>query len=595
MSARKPIIALLVFVLALGLYLIDSHLKEIKRLQKEQEENLINFKRDDITGLRIINKNGEFLLAKKDNAWFVEQPIAVRADQDVLYTLISNVGGAKKRNIFNADDVTQYGLDKPRMKITITAAGKSETLLVGEVSAYVGQVFAMVQGEKKVFTVSDHVANNLDKTLTDLRDKTVARCAPDAVSSFVLTNSNGTIECVRKGEEWEIKKPREYRSDRLAVENLLREIDGSRAVDFVDTATLSTPLRAFGLNTPRVRLVVNRTSPDAVTNTTETTLLVGAPNDATGYFARRAGEPLIFSIPTDLYATLDKKAADLRDKNFFHTTMSDVARIEIEAGESSVTLAKNDTGQWQFEKDPSVRVDQSEVNLTLSTVLARKASQWITDKPRDLAFYGLEPPKIRFVVQKKNGGGSEGVLIGKKPEDKDIVYVQRIGEDTIWGMDWTQTRDFFKSRDDFVDKTLLSVEPDDITRLDVTAEGKQFSLVREAEQWFVKKTPEAKPRPISNVTVESLLAALTSIKYDKEIELSTNQREQIELDNAAYQFHPYDRNDKPLGELSFTRVIRNFAYAETGAEKIYSIKAGNFEALTTALNTLQNEIQEAEF
>jgi hypothetical protein len=592
MSLRKTVIALIVFVFVLGIYLFDRHVTEIKRLKKEKEESLISFKREDIDALKLVNKNGEFRLAKKNNTWLIKQPVSARADQDVLYTLLANLTGAKKRNAFNADDLSQYGLLKPRAEITLHAGGKSETLLVGEASAYSGQVFAVMQGEKKVFTVSDYVANNVDKTLTDLRDKTIARAAPDQMASFTLTNNTGTLECVKKGDEWEIKKPHVYRTDRLAVENFLREIDGARAVDFVDTATVSTPFAPFGLDKPQITVVLVRATPDEVTKTTETTLLVGARHGAAEYFARRAGDSLIFSIPSDLYAELSKNVGDLRDRSFFRMNMLDIARLEIHTGESAVALIKNEQGEWHIENEPKTLLDQTEVNLALSNVIARKASEWITDNPRSLASYGLEPPKIKFIVQSKDKSGSEGVMIGKKPEDKDIVYVQRIGENTVWGMDWTQTRDFFKTKQDFLDKTLLPIKPDEIARLEVTDRGNKFSLIRKGEQWSAQKTAEGKPHPIENAPVSSLIAALTSIKYDRELELSTNEREQVELDNAAYQFVLFKEKGTSLGELRCTRPIRRFVYAETGARKIYRIKEENFSGVEANLKTLRDQIEE---
>jgi hypothetical protein len=101
-----------------------------------------------------------------DNNWKMVEPTQGVLDLDGVRNLLDNLDRLRAEEFIREglDNLAEYGLDKPGLKITATAGGKTYTLQVGKTRDGDGQ-YASWSDPALVFTVAGH---NLDKFHQDL-------------------------------------------------------------------------------------------------------------------------------------------------------------------------------------------------------------------------------------------------------------------------------------------------------------------------------------------------------------------------------------------------------------------------------------------
>jgi Domain of unknown function (DUF4340) len=207
----------------------------------------------DITGLEIKNRGSDPVTLKKTEAgkWQITEPQPYPADQDAVTGLLSTL------SILNADrlvedkasDRKQYGLDAPAVELDITGKGLgTRQLLLGDDTPAGGDVYAALASDPRVFTIASYNKSSLDKSLNDLRDKSLLSLNPDKVSRVELLKKDQTIEFDRTKDGWQILKPTSSPADSSAVNDLVRTLTGAKmdlsandaAAEFTRGATVAT-------------------------------------------------------------------------------------------------------------------------------------------------------------------------------------------------------------------------------------------------------------------------------------------------------------------------------------------------------------------
>ena len=75
----------------------------------------------------------------------------------------------------NATDLQKYNLATPPIAVEFKAGSESGSLLLGDKNATQGEMYAVKNGEKRVFLVSSFQETNFNRTPFDLRDKKILK------------------------------------------------------------------------------------------------------------------------------------------------------------------------------------------------------------------------------------------------------------------------------------------------------------------------------------------------------------------------------------------------------------------------------------
>ena len=299
-----------------------------KTVEQLRSRDLMTFKVDDITKFVISKDNGQTIEVNREgDKWRIVKPGNYLADPTQVRQLLSTLVNAKVAD-FVGDapaSVTQYGLEKPHLTVTVYGKGSaSESLLFGFKQTEQGKDGVYVRrGERTpVYTVHQWVVGNLDRTVLDLRDKTVFGFqSSDVESAAVKVGSDQfTLNRAATGK-WDIVQGgKTGAADVAVVERFLDELRDLKGVSIVaDPMPSAAP---FGLEQPAIAVTLmgkNAKNLGTIKLSKITLKPTGAPEPGeaagprTEYYTDSTAGSAVYSISDFSFSQLNKPAA------VFHT------------------------------------------------------------------------------------------------------------------------------------------------------------------------------------------------------------------------------------------------------------------------------------
>ena len=139
-----------------------------RSFEKELRElTVLKFAPDDATSLHI-QKTGEadIICEKQDNEWILTAPAGKRLDKEAIEFYVNGLNGlAAERYVDDSPgDLSEYGLDTPSLRITVTLQDAERSLLIGE-SRDDKTSYAKVSGGDGVFILSEFTVRMLSTML----------------------------------------------------------------------------------------------------------------------------------------------------------------------------------------------------------------------------------------------------------------------------------------------------------------------------------------------------------------------------------------------------------------------------------------------
>lgn len=93
------------------------YLRPQQHEQTEQSHELSTHKLADFSDLRVeFPAKAPVVFEKRDGYWYMQQPYTARADQRLVQRILSIVAATSKEK-FPADNLAQFGLDNPKLKV----------------------------------------------------------------------------------------------------------------------------------------------------------------------------------------------------------------------------------------------------------------------------------------------------------------------------------------------------------------------------------------------------------------------------------------------------------------------------------------------
>ncbi len=356
---------------------------------------ILELKEADIKQIEIKHRDGETTDLKKDDSgkWSITAPQPLAADQTAVGSVTSAATSLSSDRVVdeNASNLASYGLEPPRVGITFTMAdGKTHTLRLGEDTPVEGDTYAMVDGDKRLFTIANFSKTSLDKQSKDLREKHLLVFDQDKLSRVELDAQGKTpIEFGRAGMEWQILKPKPMRADGFQVDELVRKLkDASMDAD-TDAKVAAT---AFAGGTKLATAKVTGA---------EGTLTLEVRKSKDDYYAKSSTLDGAYKITKEIGDGLNKSLDDFRNKKVFDFGFSDPTRIEIKDGGQTRVIEKSGENWTSGGK-------------TMDSI----SVQNLIDKLRDLAATkfvdgGFTTPTLEVTVVSNDGKRTEKVQIAQ--------------------------------------------------------------------------------------------------------------------------------------------------------------------------------------
>ena len=438
MKKNTLILLLLAAVLGIAVYFLEIRDgKPRDEATADTSKPAFDIKREDIASITVNRSGQSVTLEERDGKWLISQPLNATADQSTVDSLISSITGARIERSLPAseDDRKTFGLAEPAVTLDLKLKGGQEhKIQLGNKDFSGLSVYGIVDDASEVALLPASVLTNSDKSIDDLRDRSVLGVSQFDIASLALNNENGRIELGKDDGNWTIKGPMAVAADESEVTSLLNELTSARATEFVSDA--SADLSQYGLNKPVITVTAK------LVDGGERVLTLGSKTDEL-YYAKNQARSEVLKVDSSLYDKLNVKLADLRDKQIVKLNKDDLTRIEVKNPNLTLIAEKDGEGKWLI-KSPADKKDKEAQTYKVFDPLETKATEILDAAPAS-ARAKLAKPAVEVKLTDKSGQVTE---ISVSSADGDNAYVSVKGKPGVYKVGKQMVEDLsFKAAD----------------------------------------------------------------------------------------------------------------------------------------------------
>ena len=428
------------------------------------------------------------LVKKTTDNWQLAKPFHVDADSEKVSQMLDDILNKRVKQTLEVTELGQYGLDIPSITFSLWT-GKdtpTATFLIGK-KAINFSVYVKEKSEAHIFLIESSALDDLTKSPTDLRDRSVLKFNPETVSGIQFKHREAgpsTINCEKRAGTWYIVHPLEAKADAEEIETLLSELRSLKVSTFeADGADTKLQLEKSGLEDPRIQ--VELTDGDN-TYAIDIGASIASENSTHSrvYVKTAVYQDAVYTVAEDIYHLLNKSVFDLRDKRVIDFQRTDTIRIEIKQDTETIVCTKNFNNIWELQTPiRKIKADAEAVDDLLFGVDSLEAAAFVDGPNHNFVSYGLAPPSIEVAFTQRGEEKPAVLLIGNRTQD-GTVYVKseqsdqviRVKRDLIdniaLGLAWLR------------DKQVLNFHIDDAIRLTSTVPGvPAFTCQRLGTNW----------------------------------------------------------------------------------------------------------------
>jgi hypothetical protein len=396
----------------------------------------------DMVEMTIQNADGAFTfkheLVKQKNEgeeekevwkWLLVSPEGFKYDESKVNSVAINFSSLSADKVIEeeAQDLSQYGLNKPPVVITVKLSdGTVKELELGDMTPTKGAYYAKEKDINKVYTVGSYTGDKLIVSKNDLKNKTLFTFTGEDITAMSMKRNGAVVfESHKQGDyDWTLTQPIKGTANASAISPMQEAIAGMSVVEFIEEKP--TDLKKYGLENPKYVL-------EARTQGETVKIFLG--NEADGgknYYAKVSDDEEVFTVSAELLTFLDKPIEEIVEVFAYIVNINTVNRVTVEMdGRTDVLDIKTD----EEDKDNDVfkfnGTDVSEVKDEKDSQIIRKYYQALIGITLSKVEPLAEPsgkPEITLTYELKEDPGVMKVEF--VPKDEYMYYVKRNGEYT---------------------------------------------------------------------------------------------------------------------------------------------------------------------
>ena len=342
-----------------------------------------------------------------------------------------------------------------------------------------------------------------------------------AIETLTRTTRAGTaLRLERRGEAWWLTKPYEWPANPNAVSRLIKELqflEHQTSFAVADLAKSGQTLADYGLDQPAITLTfvsAGKTYTSKIGDDTKigNRLYLLSPDGAR-----------IHVVGRSLADTAGLPLESIRSDSIFTVPVFEVRSLNVQTANLKVRLSRKSGARWTFETPILARARKSDVEVTINTLNALLAKNFLEPAGADLERYGLNSPALRITLE--GNARRETLLLGNstgtdeyyaKIEDKSVIFTVPVAPDLL-----DKLR---RAQEALRDTHVLDFEPHTVTALTLAAPGQPEVTLQRLESgtgaaaWqVVVRTSGQAPltSPADTPLVEELLQKISLLAATK--------------------------------------------------------------------------------
>jgi hypothetical protein len=427
---------LTVIVLAgLGAYVYFVDAKKPAGSEKAKEK-VFAVEKAKVKEIAFTKSEGETVrVVKEGEEWKLSAPAAAPADTAQIDGLLTSIESAEMSEVVieQPASLATYGLDKPKMTVSVTADAAPLELQLGNKTPDESSVYAKHPAKSRVFTVPSYLEGTFDKKPFDLRDRSVLHVKRDAIKTLEITGPEGAYSLARTAKgDWAFTAPIQSTAGRWSVDGLLGNLETLQMDSIV--AEEAKDLKPYGLDKPARTVVIGLQ--DGGAKRLEIGSAAGAAKDK--FYARDASRNLVAEIPAALPTDLAKGMGELRAKRLLDVAAYEVSGIELVVDGQKRVLARSaskdasgtDNFKWKKTAPETKDIETNTVQDVLFQIGSVEVAEFI-DTPAAPPTYGFDTPALKVTLS-QDGKPSTWFELARKD---GTTFARREGDTSVLKLD----------------------------------------------------------------------------------------------------------------------------------------------------------------
>ncbi len=377
----------------------EKNYKLDKNTADDKAKILVSLEKDQIQELeveRLVNAPGEGVtppadfkpeyqtvkMRKSGSDWNLYEPIQDSADSGTVSGMLGTLTTTRQDRVIDdkPKDLNEFGLKYPLVKIRVRkdAAAPAQEVWLGSNTPVGFNCYAKTSGGDTVYRVARSLRSGFEKTLKDLRNKSILS-VPRLDISEVDIAERGRPSLVMKKipnkDEWLLAREN-IPADTAEWNKTMNAVLDARATDFPDMT--SRPLSSFGLE-PAYRTVTVEKA-----DKTKTVVHLGRVKakgkdgkDIEKVYLKRADKETVFEVEKEVLSKVERAAEVYRSLQLSKFNRYDVNQVRLE--KSDGLQIKKDNGKWVFSDDAQATVDPTKVDTLLTKLQDVRIEKYLSE------------------------------------------------------------------------------------------------------------------------------------------------------------------------------------------------------------------------
>jgi hypothetical protein len=360
----------------------------------------------------------------------------------------------------------------------------------------------------------------------------------DKLVRIELKSPDQVIELKKPANSWVLSAPVQTAGDQFAIGALVHSALDAKPERVI--LEKDVKWEEYGLEKPEFTLTLETPEKKAQID-------FGAGNPSkSSFYARVEGQPKLLLVADTLKNSLNKKVFDLREKSIFSIAPNDVERVEITKDAQPIELERESLDKWNVTKPEKFKAKLSVIESGLNSITALKAKDIIDDPNADGDRYGFANPQE--TIHLSGAKLAQTLIVGRTKEDpkesqapgSTLVYAKLKDQPMVYVIEERALKNLKTDPKDLRDRSVMALNPSDIDKIEVAADGKTWLLVQKDKKWSLEQ-PEKKEN-LDSWVVSGLLWALKDLEWKSTVP-STDPAAAL-LENPQLVASFYGKNEK---------------------------------------------------
>jgi hypothetical protein len=254
-----------------------------------------------------------------------------------------------------------------------------------------------------------------------------------------------------------------------------------------------------------------------------------------------------------------------------------VTRLRIEKADAEPVELARVAGSWKITSPIDYRADEAVVSRVLRALEALELEDVVSTNPEKRSTFQVDDSSGTHVEVFAGDESVLSVVVGKSSPDFSHTYVRQVDGDEVYRAVGVLTNNFNKRVDDWRDKTILSLDQENIAKvtLDYPKEKAQLVLARADTLWTLQ-VEGGQPEVADSLSVVNLLrtaSRLTTVAF-------VSEADSLALDFDTADFRVQVETDSEKHSVQFVEGEENKYYArKQGEETIFQLYKSNLTNL----------------